>query len=181
MRKWRDRERERGRERESGREKAREDWFRLQRLTQQQFRFSILFRSLETSSSFFLSTTSTPPTGIPTVAVFSDADARAPHVSLADEAVRLGPPPPSSSYLDVERILEAARETGATAVHPGYGFLSESSTFAERVVARKLTWVGPPPGAMRSMGDKARAKQLMSEAGVPVVPGYHGDDQSDER
>jgi len=83
--------------------------------------------------------------------------------------------------LDVERILEAARETGATAVHPGYGFLSESSTFAERVVARKLTWVGPPPGAMRSMGDKARAKQLMSEAGVPVVPGYHGDDQSDER
>lgn len=88
--------------------------------------------------------------GIPTVAVFSDADSRAPHVSLADEAVRLGPPPPSLSYLDVPRLLEAAKATGATAVHPGYGFLSESSAFAERVVGSGLTWVGPPPSAMVS-------------------------------
>lgn len=123
-------------------------------------------------------------TGIPTVAVFSDADASAPHVSLADEAVRLGPAPPSSSYLDVERLLRAARDTGATALHPGYGFLSESAAFADAVVGgggAGLTWVGPPPSAMRSMGDKAAAKRLMSEAGVPVVPGYHGEDQSDER
>ena len=95
--------------------------------------------------------------------------------------MRLGPPPPSSSYLDVERILAAAAATGATAVHPGYGFLSESAPFAEKILEKGITWVGPPPAAMRSMGDKARAKELMSEAGVPVVPGYHGEDQSDER
>ena len=92
--------------------------------------------------------------------------------------MRLGPPPPSSSDLDVERILAAAAATGATAVHPGYGFLSESAPFAEKILEKGITWVGPPPAAMRSMGDKARAKELMSEAGVPVVPGYHGEDQS---
>jgi acetyl/propionyl-CoA carboxylase alpha subunit len=95
--------------------------------------------------------------------------------------VRLGPAPPSLSYLDVGRILAAAEASGATAVHPGYGFLSESAAFAERVLGSGLTWVGPPPAAMRSMGDKAQAKTLMGAAGVPVVPGYHGEDQSDER
>jgi 3-methylcrotonyl-CoA carboxylase alpha subunit len=116
--------------------------------------------------------------GIKTVAVYSDADAASPHVSMADAAVRIGPPPARESYLDVAVILEAARSTGAKAVHPGYGFLSENAAFAEACAKAGLVFVGPPPSAIRAMGLKDAAKALMMKAGVPVVPGYHGDDQS---
>ncbi|MDP8916788.1 MAG: ATP-grasp domain-containing protein, partial [Pseudomonadota bacterium] len=119
--------------------------------------------------------------GVETVAVFSDADADAPHVREADQAVRLGPPPARESYLRGELILQAARETGADAVHPGYGFLSENAEFAEAVTAAGLIWVGPPPSSIRAMGLKDAAKTLMAEAGVPVTPGYLGQDQSEAR
>ena len=115
--------------------------------------------------------------GIKTVAVYSDADAGAPHVAMADQAVRIGPAPAKESYLDVAAILEAARATGAKAVHPGYGFLSENAAFAEACAKVGLTFVGPPPAAIRAMGLKDAAKALMIKAGVPVVPGYHGDEQ----
>ena len=119
--------------------------------------------------------------GIPTVAVYSDADATAAHVAAADAAVRLGPPPPPLSYLHHDAVLAAAHATGATAIHPGYGFLSESATFADACAGAGITFVGPPSSAICAMGDKAASKAIMMEAGVPVVPGYHGDDQSDER
>ncbi|HWE99155.1 MAG TPA: biotin carboxylase N-terminal domain-containing protein [Caulobacteraceae bacterium] len=119
--------------------------------------------------------------GLRTVAVHSDADAKALHVREADEAVRIGPAPARQSYLDTEAILEAARRTGAEAIHPGYGFLSENAGFAEAVIAAGLIWVGAPPAAIRAMGLKDAAKRLMIEAGVPVTPGYLGDDQSPER
>jgi 3-methylcrotonyl-CoA carboxylase alpha subunit len=119
--------------------------------------------------------------GIETVAVFSDADAEALHVTSADLAHRLGPAPARESYLDAEKILAAARATEADAIHPGYGFLSENADFAEAVVAAGLIFVGPPASAIRAMGSKAAAKALMETAGVPLVPGYHGDDQSDDR
>ncbi len=119
--------------------------------------------------------------GVRTVAVYSDADAHAPHVREADAAVRLGPAPARESYLKMDAVLEAARRTGASAVHPGYGFLSENAAFAEAVIAAGLTWVGPPPAAIRAMGLKDAAKRLMAEAGVPVTPGYLGEDQSPER
>ncbi|CAN5628439.1 hypothetical protein BH11ARM2_BH11ARM2_05540 [soil metagenome] len=109
---------------------------------------------------------------IRTVAVFSEADRNALHVAVCDEAVLLGPPPPSESYLRVDRILQAARETGADAVHPGYGFLSERPEFVESCVEAGLTFVGPPASAMRALGDKASAKALAVRAGVPVVPGW---------
>jgi 3-methylcrotonyl-CoA carboxylase alpha subunit len=115
--------------------------------------------------------------GIKTVAVYSDADAASPHVAMADAAVRIGPSPARESYLNVAAILEAARATGAQAVHPGYGFLSENAEFAEACAKAGLVFVGPPPSAMRAMGLKGAAKALMIKAGVPVVPGYHGDDQ----
>ncbi|MEH6677983.1 acetyl/propionyl/methylcrotonyl-CoA carboxylase subunit alpha [Phenylobacterium sp.] len=115
--------------------------------------------------------------GLATVAVYSDADAQAPHVREADQAVRLGPAAAQESYLSVERVLEAARASGADAIHPGYGFLSENADFAEAVMAAGLTWVGPPPSAIRAMGLKDAAKALMIEAGVPVTPGYHGENQ----
>jgi 3-methylcrotonyl-CoA carboxylase alpha subunit len=115
--------------------------------------------------------------GIETVAVYSDADAAAPHVRACDQAVRIGAPPPAESYLRVDAILEAARRSGADAVHPGYGFLSENAAFAEACAAAGLVFVGPPPAAIRAMGSKAEAKALMARAGVPVVPGYHGADQ----
>jgi 3-methylcrotonyl-CoA carboxylase alpha subunit len=118
--------------------------------------------------------------GLRTVAVFSDADADAPHVRRADEAVRIGPPPASESYLSVERVLEAARLTGAQAVHPGYGFLSENAAFAKAVEAAGLVWIGPPPSAIEAMGSKIEAKRVAQEVGVPIVPGYMGQDQSDE-
>ena len=118
--------------------------------------------------------------GIETVAVFSDADADALHVRVADLAVRLGPAPARESYLDVEKVLAAARETRADAIHPGYGFLSENADFAEAVAAAGLIFVGPPAAAIRAMGSKAAAKALMEKAAVPLVPGYHGDDQTDD-
>ncbi len=116
--------------------------------------------------------------GIATVAVHSDADANALHVALADEAVRIGPVPVSESYLDTKAILQAAQSTGADAIHPGYGFLSENPDFVEAVTAAGITFVGPPASAIRAMGLKDAAKALMEKAGVPVVPGYHGDNQN---
>ncbi len=117
--------------------------------------------------------------GISTVAVFSEADAALPFVAQADEAVCIGPGPVGESYLDPERILDAARRTGADAIHPGYGFLSENAAFAEAVVQAGLTWVGPTAASIVVMGDKSKARQLAHELGVPTVPGYDGDDQSD--
>ncbi|MEM6972273.1 MAG: biotin carboxylase N-terminal domain-containing protein [Pseudomonadota bacterium] len=111
------------------------------------------------------------------IAVYSDADADALHVRMAEAAYRLGPAPSAESYLRIDRLIEAARATRADAVHPGYGFLAENADFAEAVIAEGLTWVGPPPDAIRAMGAKDRAKVLMEAAGVPVVPGYHGADQ----
>ena len=115
------------------------------------------------------------------IAVHSEADSGAPFVREADAAVLIGPPPAAQSYLLAAEILRAARETGAAAIHPGYGFLSENAAFAEQVIAAGLTWVGPPPSAIRAMGLKDAAKRLMAEAGVPVTPGYLGDDQSEAR
>ena len=109
--------------------------------------------------------------GLRTVAVHSDADADLPFVADADEAIRIGPPPPAQSYLDADAILAAAAQSGADAIHPGYGFLSESADFAERVIAAGLTWVGPPPSAMRAMSDKIDARNTMAAADVPVAPG----------
>jgi 3-methylcrotonyl-CoA carboxylase alpha subunit len=116
--------------------------------------------------------------GLKTVAVYSDADAGTPHVAMADAAVRIGPPSARESYLNVAAILDAAKRSGAQAVHPGYGFLSENAAFAEACAKAGLIFVGPPPSAIRAMGLKDAAKALMTKAGVPVVPGYHGDDQS---
>ncbi|MDZ4052370.1 MAG: biotin carboxylase N-terminal domain-containing protein, partial [Phenylobacterium sp.] len=112
--------------------------------------------------------------GLATVAVYSDADAQAPHVREADQAVRLGPAAARESYLNVAAVLEAARASGADAIHPGYGFLSENADFAEAVMAAGLTWVGPQPSAIRAMGLKDAAKALMIQGGVPVTPVYHG-------
>jgi 3-methylcrotonyl-CoA carboxylase alpha subunit len=117
--------------------------------------------------------------GIGTVAVYSDADADALHVTACDEAYRLGPAPPRASYLDAARIVAIAEAAGAQAVHPGYGFLSENADFAAAVAAAGLTFIGPPPAAIRAMGSKAEAKALMEKAGVPLVPGYHGSAQDD--
>jgi acetyl/propionyl-CoA carboxylase alpha subunit len=119
--------------------------------------------------------------GVRTVAVYSEADVKALHVREADEAVGIGPAPARKSYLVAEKILNAARATGAVAIHPGYGFLSENADFAEAVIAAGLIWVGPPPAAIRAMGLKDAAKALMAKAGIPVTPGYHGDDQSNAR
>ncbi len=116
--------------------------------------------------------------GLRTIAVYSDADANAAHVAAADEAYRIGPAAPRESYLNVDAILAAAKESGAEAIHPGYGFLSENAAFAEACAQVKIVFVGPPPEAIRAMGLKDRAKALMAKAGVPVVPGYLGEDQS---
>ncbi|NIJ64822.1 3-methylcrotonyl-CoA carboxylase alpha subunit [Sphingomonas leidyi] len=115
--------------------------------------------------------------GIRTVAVYSDADAKALHVREADEAVHIGPSPARDSYLVGEKIIAAARQTGAEAIHPGYGFLSENADFAEAVIAAGLTWVGPRPDSIRAMGLKDAAKERMIAAGVPVTPGYLGESQ----
>ena len=119
--------------------------------------------------------------GIRTVAVYSDADAKALHVRMADKAVHIGPSPARESYLVGERIIEAAKATGAEAVHPGYGFLSENADFAQAVIDAGLIWVGPKPDSIRAMGLKDAAKKLMAEAGVPVTPGYLGEDQDPKR
>ncbi|WP_186250256.1 acetyl/propionyl/methylcrotonyl-CoA carboxylase subunit alpha [Burkholderia gladioli] len=115
--------------------------------------------------------------GIASVAVYSDADARAKHVEACDQAVPIGGAAAADSYLRYERIIEAARATGAQAIHPGYGFLSENEDFAEACAAAGIVFIGPPVAAIAAMGSKAAAKALMHEAGVPLVPGYHGDDQ----
>ena len=119
--------------------------------------------------------------GIATVAVYSDADRRALHVGMADEAVHIGPARPPESYLRIDRIIDACRRTGARAVHPGYGFLSERAAFAEACAEAGVTFIGPGPEAIRSMGSKSEAKAIMEKAGVPLVPGYHGEDASPER
>ncbi|MFN3945857.1 MAG: biotin carboxylase N-terminal domain-containing protein [Allosphingosinicella sp.] len=113
--------------------------------------------------------------GIATVAVYSDADARAPHVKMADEAVRLGPPPASESYLLADAIIAACKTTGAEAVHPGYGFLSERESFARALADEGIAFIGPPPNAIAAMGDKIESKKIAKEAGVNVVPGYLGE------
>ena len=118
--------------------------------------------------------------GITTVAVYSEADANAMHVSMADEAVFLGPAPARESYLVIEKILEAAQRTDAEAVHPGYGFLSENVTFAEACASAGIIFIGPPAKAIGAMGEKAAAKALMQKAKVPVLPGYHEDNQEAE-
>jgi 3-methylcrotonyl-CoA carboxylase alpha subunit len=115
--------------------------------------------------------------GIRTVAVYSDADARALHVRQADEAVHIGPSPARESYLIGERIIAAAKATGAEAIHPGYGFLSENAAFAQAVIDAGLVWVGPKPASITAMGLKDAAKKLMADAGVPVTPGYMGENQ----
>jgi 3-methylcrotonyl-CoA carboxylase alpha subunit len=119
--------------------------------------------------------------GIRTVAVYSDADAKALHVRMADEAVHIGPSPARESYLVGDKIIAAARATKAEAIHPGYGFLSENADFARAVIDAGLIWVGPKPDSIRAMGLKDAAKKLMAEAGVPVTPGYLGEDQDPKR
>ena len=116
--------------------------------------------------------------GIRCVAVYSDADRGALHVKLADESVRIGPPAAAESYLNIEAIIGAAKKTGAEAIHPGYGFLSENEDFAAACKKAGIVFIGPTPEAIAAMGDKSAAKRLMEKAGVPLVPGYHGDDQS---
>jgi len=116
--------------------------------------------------------------GIRTVAVYSEADANARHVRLADEAVLLGPAAARESYLVADKIVDACKRTGAQAVHPGYGFLSENADFADALAANGIAFIGPPASAIRAMGSKSEAKKLMGAANVPLTPGYHGDDQT---
>ncbi|PKO41891.1 MAG: 3-methylcrotonyl-CoA carboxylase [Betaproteobacteria bacterium HGW-Betaproteobacteria-4] len=118
--------------------------------------------------------------GIRTVAVYSEADANARHVRLADEAVLLGPAAARESYLVADKIVDACKRTGAQAVHPGYGFLSENADFADALAANGIAFIGPPASAIRAMGSKSEAKKLMGKAAVPLTPGYHGDDQTPE-
>ncbi|MGB4527822.1 biotin carboxylase N-terminal domain-containing protein, partial [Planktomarina temperata] len=112
--------------------------------------------------------------GIKTVAIYSDADAQALHVKMADEAVHIGPSPANQSYIVIEKVMDAIRQTGAQAVHPGYGFLSENRLFAEALEAEGVAFIGPPASAIESMGDKITSKKLAKEAGVSTVPGYMG-------
>lgn len=118
--------------------------------------------------------------GIETVAVFSDADANTLHVEMADEAIHIGGALPAESYLDIARVLAAAKQTRSEAIHPGYGFLSENAEFAERCEQSGVTFIGPPTNAINVMGSKSAAKRVMADAGVPLLPGYHGADQDDE-
>ncbi|MDY0009643.1 MAG: acetyl/propionyl/methylcrotonyl-CoA carboxylase subunit alpha [Bdellovibrionales bacterium] len=117
--------------------------------------------------------------GIATVAVYSEADSAALHVEMADETVLIGPAAARESYLDISKVIEAAKLAGADAIHPGYGFLSENEDFAEAVAAAGMVFIGPPVAAIRAMGGKSEAKALMEKAGVPLVPGYHGDNQDE--
>ena len=118
--------------------------------------------------------------GIKTVAVYSDADANSMHVAAADESFRLGPALASESYLNVPKLFEVIKQSGATHLHPGYGFLSENADFCEKIEAMGVKFIGPPPGAIRSMGVKSTSKDIMSAAGVPIIPGYHGAAQDEE-
>lgn len=119
--------------------------------------------------------------GIRTVAVYSDADRHAQHVQLADESIYIGPAPSAESYLVINKIIAAAQQTGADAIHPGYGFLSENEDFADACARHQIIFVGPPTSAIAAMGSKSAAKAIMEEAGVPLVPGYHGADQTPAR
>lgn len=119
--------------------------------------------------------------GVRTVALYSDADARARHVALCDQALPIGGNAPGEGYLRQDRIIAAAQSSGAQAIHPGYGFLSENAAFAQACADAGLVFIGPPPAAIADMGSKSRAKQLMERAGVPLVPGYHGADQDPQR
>jgi 3-methylcrotonyl-CoA carboxylase alpha subunit len=118
--------------------------------------------------------------GIKTVAVYSDADRNSEHVKFADEAVHIGPSPAAQSYLMGEKIIQACLDTGAKAVHPGYGFLSENLGFCELCTNNGIIFIGPPPKAIKAMGSKSESKDIMIKAGVPVTPGYHGTDNSNE-
>ncbi|MGZ4282379.1 MAG: biotin carboxylase N-terminal domain-containing protein, partial [Gaiellaceae bacterium] len=109
--------------------------------------------------------------GIGSVAVYSEADRGALHVSFADESYLIGPPPAAESYLKIERLVETAQRAGAGAVHPGYGFLAENASFARAVEDAGLVWIGPPPAAIELMGEKTRARRVMQDAGVPIIPG----------
>lgn len=115
--------------------------------------------------------------GMRTIAVYSEADAASPHVRQCDEAYLIGPAPARESYLSIGKLLKVAQDSRAACIHPGYGFLSENADFAEACAEGGVVFVGPPPSAIRAMGLKDRAKALMQQAGVPVVPGYHGDQQ----
>ncbi|MEO1476823.1 MAG: biotin carboxylase N-terminal domain-containing protein, partial [Pseudomonadota bacterium] len=115
--------------------------------------------------------------GIRTIAVYSDADARAKHVREADEAIHIGAAPATESYLVIDRLIEAAKASNAEAIHPGYGFLSENADFADAVETAGLIWVGPRAETIRAMGPKDEAKRIAEEAGVPVLPGYRGEAQ----
>ncbi|MFT3809755.1 MAG: biotin carboxylase N-terminal domain-containing protein [Micropepsaceae bacterium] len=117
--------------------------------------------------------------GLTPIAIYSDADVNSAHVMIARTRRRIGAAAPAASYLNIPAILDAAKATGAEAVHPGYGFLAENAEFAEAVIAAGLVWIGPPPDAIRAMGDKGAAKRVARQAGVPLIPGYDGDDQSD--
>lgn len=119
--------------------------------------------------------------GVKTVAVYSDADKNSMHVSMADEAYNIGPAPSQQSYLNKEKIISVAKSSGAEAIHPGYGFLSENVEFAELCDVENIIFIGPPPSAIRDMGIKSTSKRIMSLAGVPIVEGYHGEDQTDEK
>ncbi|KAG7239945.1 hypothetical protein INR49_028140 [Caranx melampygus] len=119
--------------------------------------------------------------GVRSVAVYSDADRHSMHVAMADEAYHIGPPPSQQSYLSMEKVLEVAKKSGSHAVHPGYGFLSENTEFAEACKQEGIIFIGPPSSAIRDMGIKSTSKHIMSAAGVPIIGGYHGEDQSNER
>ena len=112
--------------------------------------------------------------GISTVAIYSDADANALHVKMADEAVHIGPPPASESYIVIDKVMQAIKDTGAEAVHPGYGFLSENPKFAEALEDAGIAFIGPPKGAIEAMGDKITSKKIAQDANVSTVPGYMG-------
>ena len=115
--------------------------------------------------------------GVETVAVYSDADRDALHVKMADQSIYIGPSPASESYLAIEKLVAAALESGAEAIHPGYGFLSENADFCRQCGKHDITFIGPPLEAIMSMGSKSAAKKIMAKAGVPLIPGYHGDNQ----
>ena len=115
--------------------------------------------------------------GIKTVAVYSKVDKKAPHVQLADESISLGDPTPIESYLNILKIIEFAQNSGADAIHPGYGFLAENPDFAQACKSKDIKFIGPNPDVISLMGDKIAAKKTMEKAGVPVIPGYHGKNQ----
>ena len=112
---------------------------------------------------------------IKTVAIYSDIDSESPHVMMADESVEIGPANPSESYLNFDKVINAAKETNSDAIHPGYGFLSENGEFAQCVIDSGLIFIGPDPETIRLMGDKAESKKMMIEAGVPTIPGSDGE------